>query len=247
MILKKWDDFPENMQTVAVKKYYDILSRKKYSLMLKRIFDIFAALIMVIFLSPAFLIISFAVMADSRGGVFFRQVRVTTYGRHFYIYKFRTMVSNAEKIGSQVTLDNDMRITKVGKFLRYYRLDEIPQLFNIITGDMTFVGTRPEVVKYVERYTDEMMATLLLPGGVTSEASIMYKDENKLLSGAVNPDDIYVNKVLTEKMKYNLLSIEKFSFRSDIRTMIRTAFAVTGKEHKPVIEEPEINNIGVDV
>lgn len=247
MILKKWDDLPENMRTAAVKRYYDILSAKKCSLLLKRIFDVSAALVMIFVLLPVCFIISLAVVVDSKGGVFFRQVRVTAYGRRFYIVKFRTMAANAEKTGSQVTLDHDARITKVGKFLRNYRLDEIPQLLNIITGDMTFVGTRPEVVKYVEKYTGEMMATLLLPGGVTSEASIHYKDENKLLSGAADPDDTYVNKILSGKMRYNLLSIENYSFRNDIKTILRTVFAVAGKERKAVTIESANDHIGVNV
>ena len=156
----------------------------------------------------------------------FRQVRVTQYGKQFRIFKFRTMVNNADKIGTQVTTKNDARVTKVGKFLRKCRLDEIPQLLNIILGDMTFVGTRPEVVKYVDKYTDEMMATLLLPAGVTSEASIQYKDEELLLAHADDADETYINEVLPEKMKYNLRSIETFSFSSDIRTMLRTVAAV---------------------
>ena len=163
---------------------------------------------------------------DSKGPVLFKQVRVTSYGKKFKIWKFRTMVNNADKIGTQVTTRGDSRITRVGHLLRKVRLDEFPQLFNVLTGDMTFVGTRPEVPKYVECYTDEMKATLLLPAGITSRASIEYKDEEKLLENAENADTVYVQKVLPEKMKYNLREIERYSFWRDIETMIRTVFAV---------------------
>ena len=163
---------------------------------------------------------------DSEGPVLFKQVRVTSYGKKFKIWKFRTMVNNADKIGTQVTTKDDSRITRVGHLLRKVRLDELPQLFNVLAGDMTFVGTRPEVPKYVECYTDEMKATLLLPAGITSRASIEYKDEEKLLQIAENADTVYVQKVLPEKMKYNLREIERYSFWRDIETMICTVFAV---------------------
>ena len=193
---------------------------------MKRIFDIVLAIIILIILSPLFIVLSIAVKIDSNGPIMFRQTRVTQYGKRFKIFKFRTMVDNADKIGSQITTKNDKRVTRVGKILRKYRLDEIPQLFNIIAGDMSFVGTRPEVPKYVEKYTEEMMATLLLPAGVTSEASIQYKDEELFLSEVNDVDVIYINKVLPEKMKYNLKSIREFSLLSDIRTMFKTLITV---------------------
>ena len=177
-------------------------------------------------------IIAVWIKLDSKGPVFYRQERVTTYGKHFRIHKFRTMVSNADKIGSAVTVGNDSRITKVGSKLRHLRLDELPQVFDVIAGAMSFVGTRPEAVKYVEKYLPEYNATLLLPAGITSEASIRYKDEDKLLNAADNVDQMYVEKVLPRKMIYNLKSIEKFSFFSEIATMFRTVFAVLGKEYK---------------
>jgi len=177
-----------------------------------------------------FLIISIAIKMDSKGSVLFRQVRVTQYGKRFRIFKFRTMVNNAEKIGAEVTTKNDIRVTRVGRFLRKFRLDEIPQLFNIIVGDMSFVGTRPEVVRYVEQYTEDMMATLLLPAGVTSEASIEYKGEEGILSCVHEVDKVYVEVVLPEKMRYNLKGIEEFSFFGDIKTIIRTVLAVTKRD-----------------
>ena len=229
MVLKSWDDLPENMKNDSVKRYYEILEEKRTSLIMKRSFDLIAAIITLVILLPLFLLISIAIKIDSKGPVMFKQVRVTQYGKQFKIFKFRTMVNNAEKIGTQVTTKNDGRVTRVGRLLRKFRLDEIPQLLNIITGDMTFVGTRPEVLKYVEKYSEEMMATLLLPAGVTSEASIQYKDEELLLANADNADETYVKKVLPEKMRYNLRSIESFSFFSDIKTMFRTVLAVAQK------------------
>jgi lipopolysaccharide/colanic/teichoic acid biosynthesis glycosyltransferase len=230
MILKKWEVLPQRMKNEDVRKYYEILRNRKGSLVIKRVFDLVAGIVLLIILLPIFILISIAIKVDSKGPVMFRQVRVTQYGKQFKIFKFRTMVNNADKIGSQVTTKNDARVTKIGKLLRKLRLDEIPQLLNIITGDMTFVGTRPEVIKYVEKYTDEMWATLLLPAGVTSEASIQYKDEEKLLENAENADDTYINEVLPDKMRYNLKSIEEFSFMNEIKTMLRTVGVVMRKE-----------------
>lgn len=224
--MKKWENLPKDMQTEAVRKYYEILKKHRGSLLLKRIFDIIAAGLLLILLSPVLLILAVWIKTDSKGPVFFRQVRVTTYGRTFRIFKFRTMVNNADKMGTQVTTKGDARVTKAGKALRGCRLDELPQLLNILAGDMTFVGTRPEVEKYVRHYTDEMKATLLLPAGVTSLASIEYKDEEKLLESAQDADQVYVEKILPEKMKYNLQAIEHFSFWQDIKTMIATVVAV---------------------
>lgn len=225
-MLKNWNELPEYMRTDEVRPYYDLLQRKKLSLFFKRVFDIIVSLIMIILCSPILLIISILIVKDSEGGVFYRQERVTQYGRVFRIFKFRTMVKNADQIGTQVTVSNDSRITKIGSKLRNCRLDELPQLFNIFLGDMTFVGTRPESVHYVKSYTNEMYATLLLPAGVTSEASIEYKDEADLLDQADDVDSVYVNEVLPEKMKYNLNSIKEFSFFKEIATMFRTVFAV---------------------
>lgn len=225
-MLKCWDDLPKDMQTEAVRPYYDMLKKRKISLLFKRVFDIIGSIIMLVIFSPIMIILSIAIALDSKGGVFFRQERITQYGRKFYIHKFRTMVVNAENLGSQVTVSNDMRVTKIGAKIRKYRLDELPQLIDILQGNMSFVGTRPEVTKYVERYTPEMLATLLLPAGVTSEASIKYKDEERLLENADNVDEVYINKVLPEKMKYNLRSLDEFNFFSELGIMIKTALAV---------------------
>lgn len=231
MRLLDWEKLPDNMRTDAVRPYYDALKKQTASLVFKRLFDIVVSALMLIILSPFFLILAIAIKIDSKGPVFYRQVRVTQYGKQFKIFKFRSMVSNADKIGTQVTVSNDSRITRVGKFIRDCRLDELCQLIDVFRGTMTFVGTRPEVPKYVDSYTPEMMATLLLPAGVTSEASILYKDEAELLDKAEDADRVYVDEVLPSKMVYNLRSIKNFSFLSDIATMFRTVFAVLGKDY----------------
>ena len=232
MMLKRWEDIPEEMRISEVREYYDVLRKKRVSLFFKRAFDIVVSLVMLVLLSPLFLILAIAIKLDSRGPVFYRQVRVTQYNRKFRIFKFRSMVQDADKKGSLVTVDGDKRITRVGKFVRKFRLDEICQLIDVFRGTMTFVGTRPEVPKYTEEYTPEMMATLLLPAGVTSMASIYYKDEAELLDAAEDPDRTYVEDVLPAKMYYNLKAIKKFSFWGDIKIMFMTFFAVLGKEYK---------------
>ena len=229
MRMISWEKLPPQMLTEAVKPYYEILQKKQISLIFKRLFDIVVSIIMLLILSPVFLILAIAIKLDTEGPVFYRQVRVTQYGKEFRIFKFRTMVNNADKIGSQVTVGGDSRITRVGKVIRECRLDEIGQLLNILGGSMTFVGTRPEVPKYVEKYTSEMWATLLLPAGVTSEASIRYKDEAALLDAAEDVDATYIQDVLPGKMKYNLRSIQEYSFFKDIETMFQTVFAVVEK------------------
>ena len=230
MLVKRWDKLPIDMQNDAVRPYYEILRKKVVSLLVKRLFDIVMSIVLLIVLSPVFLIVSLLIKADSKGPVFYRQERVTQYGKRFKIFKFRTMIVNADKIGSLVTINNDSRVTKIGKKLRKYRLDEIPQLLNIFTGDMTFVGTRPEVPKYVACYTDEMKATLLLPAGVTSKASIEYKDEEKILKEAENTDEVYMERILGEKMRINIESIRSFSFFSDIILLVKTVVSVIKRD-----------------
>lgn len=232
MILKKWDELPDFMRTEEVRPYYEALKKKKLSLVLKRLFDFVGGVVLFVLLVIPMAVIAVLIKLDSEGPVFYRQERVTTYGKHFKIHKFRTMVSNADKIGTVVTVGNDSRITKVGAKLRGCRLDELPQVLDLISGNMSFVGTRPEAVKYVEKYKPEYYATLLLSAGITSEASIRYKDEAELLEVADDVDKVYMEEVLPGKMKYNLESIKDFSFFGDIATMSRTVFAVLGKEYK---------------
>ena len=225
MLIKKWKKIPYEMKNDAVYEYWLMLRKKNLSLFFKRVFDIFASLIMLILLSPVFLILAIAIKADSKGPVFYRQERVTQYGRKFRIHKFRTMYVH-EETGNDVTVANDDRITKVGCRIRRLRLDETAQIIDVFLGRMTFVGTRPEVPKYVAHYTDEMKATLLLPAGVTSLASIKYKDEDKLLENAENANETYINEVLPAKMEYNLQAIRKQGFWRDIGTMFQTVGAV---------------------
>lgn len=231
-MLKKWETLPDYMQNDEVRGYYETLQKKKVSMFLKRVMDLVGGLILLILLAIPMIVISIMIKLDSEGPVFYRQERITTYGKHFKIHKFRTMVSNADKIGSTVTVGNDSRITKVGAKLRGCRLDELPQVLDLISGNMSFVGTRPEAVKYVEQYKPEYMATLLLPAGITSEASIRYKDEAELLDASSDVDKTYIEEVLPGKMKYNLDSIKNFSFFGDIATMFRTVLAVLGKDYE---------------
>lgn len=231
MKLIAWEDLPTSMQTEAVRPYYEALQGRALSLACKRVFDVVVSALMLVVLAPVFLLLAIAIKLDSPGPVFYRQVRVTQYGKEFRIFKFRSMVQNADKIGAQVTVGNDRRITRMGKLIRKCRLDELCQLIDVFRGTMTFVGTRPEVPKYVAAYTPEMLATLLLPAGVTSEASILYKDEAALLDAAEDVDKVYVEQVLPGKMKYNLRAIYQFSFFGDIKTMFRTVFAVLGKDY----------------
>lgn len=227
-MLKRWEELPDFMRVPEVRPYWEILNKKRGQLILKRCFDFIAAVFMLIVLAIPMGIIALLIKLDSDGPVFYRQERVTTYGRHFRIHKFRTMVSNADKIGTAVTVGNDSRITRVGAKLRRLRLDELPQVLDVIQGTMSFVGTRPEAVKYVEQYQPEFNATLLMPAGITSEASIRYKDEDRLLNVADDVDRVYVEQVLPAKMVWNLESVRRFRFLREILTMFRTVFAILG-------------------
>ena len=224
--LRDWDDLPNFMRTEEVRPYYDILKKHEKELYLKRAFDVVAASILLVLLAPVMLVIAVWIKLDSPGPVFFRQTRITQYGKEFRIFKFRTMVNNADKLGSDVTVGGDSRITKVGSIVRKYRIDEFPQLFNVLLGDMSFVGTRPEVPKYVSAYSDEMYATLLLPAGITSKTSIEYKDEDILLGITDNVDTTYIEHILPEKMYWNLKSVSEFNAFTELIIMIQTVFAV---------------------
>lgn len=230
-MLKSWDALPQEMKQEEVKKYYRHLSKKRGALVVKRFLDVVLAFILTVLLSPVMLILAVCIKLDSKGSVFYRQERVTQYGKKYRIFKFRTMVADADKKGPLVTTGQDSRITRMGNKLRKCRLDELPQLFNVLTGDMSFVGTRPEVQKYVDSYSPEMMATLLLPAGITSRTSIAYKDEDEILdkysrTTDKSTDEIYVEYVLPEKMKYNLQYLIEFSIWGDFKVMIDTALAV---------------------
>ena len=231
-MLRRWEDLPDFMRKPEVRPYWEALNRKRFQLGMKRAFDLCAGGLILVATAIPMGIIAVAIKLDSRGPVLYRQERVTTYGKKFRIHKFRTMVSDADKIGTAVTVGNDSRITKVGAKLRHLRLDEFPQLFDVISGNMSFVGTRPEAVKYVNKYKPEYNATLLMPAGITSEAAIRYKDEEKILDGVENVDQVYMEQVVPEKMKWNLRSIEEFSIFYETLTMFRTVFAVLGKDYE---------------
>lgn len=226
MILKKWSDLPKELQKEEIKEYYNMLWEKRRYLFIKRLIDIIGSLVGTIVLLPFMIIIAIFIKFESKGPAIFKQVRVTQYNNKFNIYKFRTMVVDAEKLGTQVTSKNDSRITGVGKIIRKCRLDELPQIINILKGDLSFVGTRPEVPKYVDKYSTEMLATLLLPAGVTSKASIEFKDEEKILDGCKDVDKVYVEEVLPLKMKYNLQYIKDFNIKGDLIIIIDTIKAV---------------------
>lgn len=230
--MKRWEDLPSEMQIEEVREYYDALDKKRVSLAFKRVFDIIVSSVLLLLLSPIILILSIAIKLDSRGPVFYRQERYTQYGRVFRIHKFRSMCDGADKKGSLVTVENDSRVTRVGKVVRKCRLDEIAQLIDVLKGDMTFVGVRPEVKKYVDAYKDEWKATFLLPAGVTNLTCIYFKDEDELLSGVDEVDKVYIEEVLPQKMKWNLKGIKEFSFWNDMRLMFMTFFAVCGKEYR---------------
>lgn len=221
-----FDKLDDRFQNDSVKEYYDILKRKRAGLICKRLFDIVMSFILIILLCPVLIVLSVWVFLDSEGGVLFKQTRVTKYGREFQILKFRTMVKDAPSLGASVTVGSDPRITTVGRAIRKYRLDELPQLFNVLVGDMSFVGTRPEVPKYVKEYTPEMYATLLMPAGVTSIASIKFKDEEKLLENSSDPDSTYLNEVLPKKMVFNLEYMREYSFFKDIAICFKTVKGV---------------------
>ena len=225
-MLRKWEDLPEGMKVPEVRPYWEALDRKRGQLAVKRVCDLVLAVLLLVLLAIPMAVIAMLIRLDSEGPVFYRQERVTRYGEHFRIHKFRTMVANAEKVGTAVTTGHDSRITKIGQRLRRCRLDELPQLLDVLTGNMSFVGTRPEAVKYVEQYRPEWMATLLIPAGITSETSIRYKDEERLLEGAADPDKVYMGEIVPEKMKWNLQSIRDFSLGADFRTLVRTVIAV---------------------
>ena len=237
MKLKAWDELPDNMRCDEVRRYYDVLAKKKRAIAAKRIFDVVLSLLLLLIFSPLFMILALAIRLDSKGPVFYRQTRITACGKEFRIHKFRSMCDGADRKGSLVTVSGDSRITRVGKLIRRFRLDEISQLLDVLSGDMSFVGTRPEVPKYVAHYTPEMLATLLMPAGITSEACICYRDESELLDAAKDPDRVYIEEVMPEKMKWNLRDIERFGFFRDIGIMAKTFFAVLGLVKKKEFEE----------
>ncbi len=226
MKIRKWEDIPDFMRVPEVRPYWESLYRKRFQLVIKKFFDVIVASILLTILAAPMAIIAVMIKIDSEGPVFYRQERVTQYGKIFRIHKFRTMINHADKMGTEVTIRNDTRITRVGQKLRDKRLDELPQLFDILTGNMSFVGTRPEAVKYVDAYKKGYYATLLLPAGITSVCSIKYKDEAQLLAGSDDPDKTYIDEILPDKMKWNLWSVKHFNVVLELGTMVETVVKV---------------------
>ncbi len=230
MELRRWEELPRFMQTEEVAAYHQVLVRRRASLFWKRWSDFLLSSLLLFLLWPLMAAVAVWIRLDSEGPALFMQKRVTQYGRVFWILKFRTMEAERKEAGSLVTLQEDRRITRAGRFLRCFRLDELPQLFNIWKGEMSFVGTRPEVPQYVKHYTKEMYATLLLPAGLTSEASIRFKDEAAFLApflaAGEDADEAYIGHVLPVKMAYNLKAVGSYSFWGELWTMARTVFAV---------------------
>ena len=222
----KLQNMPGSMQNEKVKEYAGLLSHKKCSLFFKRLFDIVVSFLILLILSPVMLVLAIAIKLDSKGPVFYRQIRVGRYNKDFKIFKLRTMVQDDDKKGLAITLNEDPRITRVGRLIRKCRLDEISQLLNVLGGSMSFVGPRPEVRRYVEAYSPEGMATLLVRPGVTAPSSIVFKDEDKILNSGDDPEQIYVEQILPEKTRLNLEYVARLSFWKDIKIMFQTLHAV---------------------
>lgn len=193
-----------------------------FNKVVKRIFDLICSTLGLIVLSPVLIVIAIKIKLGSDGPVFFKQIRVGENNKEFEILKFRTMIVDAEKLGRQITVGNDSRITKIGGFLRKYKLDELPQLINVFKGDMSLVGPRPEVPRYVKLYNEEQKKVLEVKPGITDLASIRYRDENELLGKAENPDEFYINTIMPDKLALNLEYIDKNNVFIDIYIILKT-------------------------
>ena len=200
----------------------EILKNSKFNLFIKRLFDILASLFGILVMAIPMIIISIAIKLDSKGPVFFKQKRVKKNNKDFTILKFRTMVVDAPKLGMAITVGDDSRITKVGKFLRKTKLDEFPQLFNVLVGDMSFVGPRPEVRKYVDMYSDSDKDILKIRPGITDLASIKYRDESEILDKSDNPEKTYVEEIMPNKIELNKQYIENINLLNDIKIILQT-------------------------
>jgi lipopolysaccharide/colanic/teichoic acid biosynthesis glycosyltransferase len=218
--------FDKKEEILSPSEVEEILERKKMQLILKRVFDIIFSLLGLTVLLPIFLVISIVIKVDSKGPVFFRQVRVGKNGKEFRILKFRTMVVDADKKGMQITVGKDSRITKSGYVLRKFKLDELPQLINVLFGDMSFVGPRPEVPKYVALYDENQKSVLKVKPGITDIASIEYRDENTLLGESDNPEKTYIEEVMPTKLKLNMEYIRNISIVNDVKLIFKTIFRI---------------------
>lgn len=238
MFAKEWEkpvtyaNLPESMKNETTRKYWELLQKHKGSLAAKRCFDVAVSSALLLGCSPLFLLLAIAIKLDSKGPVFYRQVRVGRYNQDFKIFKFRTMVSNADKIGLAITTGNDPRITRMGKLIRKCRLDEVSQLLNVLNGTMSLVGPRPEVRKYVQAYQPEYLATLLVRPGVTAQASIQFRNEDELLAQSNDPEMTYIKDILPVKMQLGLDYLSQISVWNDWKIMVKTVFAVLKKDKK---------------
>lgn len=191
----------------------------------KRISDVLASVCVLILLLPLFLIIAIWILMDSPGGVFYKQIRVGLNGREFKLFKFRSMCAGADKKG-QITIGNDSRVTKSGQFIRKFKIDEFPQLINIIVGDMSVVGPRPEVPKYVQLYDDDQNRVLSVRPGLTDFATIEYIDEQQQLGQSSEPEKLYINTIMPEKLELNLKYIDSRSFNTDLKIIFKTISSI---------------------
>ncbi|WP_246234801.1 sugar transferase [Bacillus aquiflavi] len=189
---------------------------------LKRIFDITASFIGLVILSPVLILVSVLIKIDSKGPVFFKQTRVGRHEKPFEILKFRTMIVDAEKYGKQITVGKDKRITRVGHFLRKYKIDEFPQLFNVLVGDMSLVGPRPEVPKYTAYYNEKQRQIFEIRPGITDYASIKYRNENEILANSTDPEKVYIEEIMRDKLKINLEYVARRSLKEDIHIIFKT-------------------------
>lgn len=210
------------VKTASPEAIEEILEKRKIQLILKRIFDIIVSFIGLLVLLPIFMIIAFIIKVDSKGPIFFRQIRIGKNGKKFKIFKFRTMVVDAEKKGMQITIDGDNRITRAGYILRKSKLDELPQLINVLKGDMSFVGPRPEVPRYVAMYDERQRSILKVTPGITDIASIEFRDENSLLAKSKNPEETYKKEIIPRKIELNMEYIKNMSVIYDIGLILKT-------------------------
>jgi len=221
-----YQELPDKMKNEYGQEYLELLKKRRISLFGKRAFDLVVSLLILVVLSPILILLAIAIKLDSKGPVFYRQVRVGRYNEDFKIFKFRTMVQNADRVGLSLTVGEDPRVTRVGRLIRKLRFDEFSQLLNVLNGSMSLVGPRPEVRKYVDVYTPEYMATLLVRPGITATSSIVFKDEDKLLNSGGDPEQIYVEQILPPKMALNLEYIKDITVWNDIKIMVQTVTAV---------------------
>lgn len=220
------EDQLTNEEMLTFEDIEEMLIKKKDQLVKKRIFDIVLSFIGLIVLLPLFLVVSIIIKFDSKGPVFFRQIRIGKGSKEFKIFKFRTMGADAGKKGMQITIGRDSRITRVGHVLRKTKMDELPQLINVLIGDMSFVGARPEVPRYVEMYDDYQLNILKLRPGITDLASIVYRNESNLLGQSNNPEETYIYEIMPNKIELNIEYIKNISVLYDIKLIIKTISVV---------------------